>query len=114
MMVSRAFSARLSAAGWPPAGAGGRAAAGDVQAGLKLGLVGDGEGGGELVPGGGGHAGQGGVLPVRALAPAGPGRGGWRRGRRLGAESVVPVAVPVVAVHREGVYCSLVTLTPSG
>ena len=84
--------------------AGGRAATGDVPAGIKLGLVGDGEGGGELVPAGGGHAGQGGVLPARALAPAGPGRTGWRRGRHLGAQGVVPVAVPVVARHGQRGY----------
>ena len=57
------------AAGGP---AGCRAAAGDVQVGFALGLVRDGQRGGELVPAGGCHAGQGGMCPAGALAAAGP------------------------------------------
>jgi hypothetical protein len=65
--------------------AGCRADAGDVPAGLELGLAGDGEGVGELIPGVGGHAGQGGCSqPGRSPRP---GRGaGRRRDRGLGAD----------------------------
>ena len=82
-----------------PAGwfAGGWAAPGGVQGGVALGLVGHLQAADQLVPLGGGQAGQGWVRPARALGVAGgvPGRGrgpGW-----LGAQGVVPVAVPVVA-----------------
>ena len=58
--------------------------------------------GDELVPGGGVQAGEGGVRPG-----GGAGAGGrWRRERGgwLGAQGVVPVAVPVVAGQRQGAH----------
>ena len=59
--------------GWVPAGwfAGGRAAAADVEAGVALGVVGEGQGVDQLVPFGGGQAGQGGVCPAGAFGAAG-------------------------------------------
>ena len=90
-----------------PAGglAAGGAAAGDVQPGFAVGLVGDDQRAGQLGPVRGRHPGQGGVRPAGAVAAGGPGgggRGAAGRARAFRAEGVVPVAVPVVAVQREG------------
>src|SRR5215468_3029530 len=99
-MVTRVFSARVSACGWPP-GSPPRcgAAARDVPFGFALGLVGKGQRGGELVPFGCGHAGQGGRRPAGAFAAARPWLGRWRGGWSPWIKGVVPVAVPVVAAE---------------
>ena len=101
----------LVASGWF---AGGRAAAGDVEGGLALGLVGGAQCVDQLIPLGRAEAGQGRMRPAGAFGLA----GGWprrgRRCRRLGAQGVVPVAVPVVLVQREAVHLLVADLDPVG
>ncbi len=79
-----------------PAAAG--TAAGQVQALLAVGGVGQFEGGGQGVEGGAGHAGQGGVREGVQVRPGrGRGRCGRRGGPRDGQDGVVPFAVELVA-----------------
>ena len=95
-MVTRIFSARVSACGWPPAR---RRVAGprDVHVGFALGLVGEGQRGGELVPARGCHPGQAWVCPavpaaVPGLAAGGAGCSSSRRATRGGAGEALPSA----------------------